>query len=378
MNRKIPFNLPFLTGLELINFKNLIKKKNFAGRGFFTQKCEKILSKKYKRNILLTTSCTHALEIIAFLLNIKKGDEIIVPSYTFVSTASAFAVRGAKIIFADSQSINPCISVESILKKITKKTKAICIVHYAGISCDMEKIVKICKKRKIKLIEDCAHSYDAYGYKKRLGTFGDFSTLSFHTTKNIVAGEGGALIIKKKSDYNKCKIILEKGTNRSRFINGEIKKYSWIELGSSYELSEINASFLYAQIKSSRIINQKRIKIFNLYNKYLLSLSKKNFFELPNVPNYSKINGHIYYIVLNNKNLLKKLLEFSKKNGVILYEHYESLHKSKYILKSRKLEKLKNSEKFESRLLRLPIYPSLKYKDFKKIINIIKIFFKNL
>lgn len=375
MKNIIPFNKPFISGLELKNLRSLIKKKNFSARGYYTEECEKILSQKYQSYALLTKSCTNSLEVIAYLMEIKNGDEVIVPSYTFVSTANAFAIRGAKIVFADSNTSNPCIDAESILKNINEKTKAVCVVHYAGISCDIKKIEKICKSRNIKLIEDCAHSYDAFGYKKRLGTFGDFATLSFHDTKNLISGEGGALIIKKKNDYLKAKIIIEKGTNRSFHIMGKVKKYTWISLGSSYELSEINASFLLAQLRYSKFIKRKRIEIFNFYKKNLKNLSKKKHIELPNVPNYSKINGHIFYIILKNKNILLKLKKFAKKAGIVLNEHYECLHKSPFILKNRKEISLPNSQIYADRLLRLPVYPDLSKTSMKFIINLINKFF---
>jgi dTDP-4-amino-4,6-dideoxygalactose transaminase len=376
MKNIIPFNVPFISGEELKNFKKTLKEKHFSGRGYFTKKCEKFLSKKYSRYSLLTTSCTHALETIAFILNLKKGDEIILPSYTFVSTANAFAIRGAKIIFADTNYHNPCVSAEDILKKITKKTKAVCVVHYAGISCDIKKIAKICKMKNIRLIEDCAHAFDAFGFGKRLGTFGDFSTLSFHATKNIISGEGGALIIKKKTDFIKAQIIIEKGTNRFKFINGKIKKYSWVSEGSSYVLSEINSSFLNAQLKICNLIKKKRIKIFNFYQEKLLKISKKNYFKLPHIPSYSKLNGHIFFILLNNKKDLENLKEFAKKNGVSLQDHYECLHKSSFILKKQKPVVMLNSEMFATRLLRLPIYPSLSLKNMYKVVRVIENYFK--
>ena len=378
MKKEIPFNLPYISGNEISNFKSVLKNKKFSGRGDFTKKCEDFLTKKYDRYSLLTTSCTHALETTAFLLNINKNDEIIIPSYTFVSTANAFAIRGAKIIFADSYNNNPCIDPESILKKITKRTVAICIVHYAGISCDMKKILHICKSYNLKLIEDCAHSFDAFSSKQRLGTFGDFATFSFHDTKNITSGEGGALLIKKKIDFEKARITIEKGTNRSEFIDGKINKYSWVSFGSSYELSEINASFLNAQFKISKKILIKRIAIFNYYKKELSNFIYNECFSTPYIPSYAKINGHIFFILLKSHNDLINLKNFAKHKGVILQDHYECLHKSPFIRKLRKLETLPNSEKYASRLLRLPIYPSLTVTNMKKVVRVIKEFFETI
>ena len=223
MHKIIPFHLPFVNDIEIKHLKDVIKKNILFTRGIYTKKCEKILKTDFNRECLLTTSCTHALEIIAYMLNLREKDEIIIPSYTFVSTANAFAVRGAKIVLVDSNTNNPCVDVMAIKKKINKNTKAICIVHYAGISCDMKKILNLCKKHKLKLIEDCAHSYGSYAYGRKLGTFGDYSTLSFHNTKNLTSGEGGALLLKNKKDYTRARIISEKGTNRISFLAGKIK-----------------------------------------------------------------------------------------------------------------------------------------------------------
>ena len=225
MKKNIDSHIPYVTGKEIYYLKKVLKKKKFSGRGFFSKECEKIISNNYKKHeVLLTTSCTDALEMAAILLNIKAGDEVILPSYTFVSTANAFVLRGAKLIFVDTYNSHPCIDASQIKKKITKKTKCICIIHYASISCDMNQIVRICKKYKIKLVEDCANAMGSFYKKKKLGLFGDLSTFSFHDTKNITSGEGGALLINNKEFVSRAKIILEKGTNRSDFLN-IVKKY---------------------------------------------------------------------------------------------------------------------------------------------------------
>ena len=374
MNKLIPFHIPFKSKKEIYYLNSSIKKNSLAGRGFFTKKCEDIFTKDFKKKCLMTTSCTHALEIIAFVLNLTNKDEVILPSYTFVSTASAFAIRGAKIVYADTISQYPCIDPSEIEKKITKKTKAVCIVHYAGISCDIKKISNICKKYKIKLIEDCAHSFDAYGFGKRLGTFGDFSTFSFHETKNITSGEGGALIIKSKKDYNLAKIILEKGTDRSLFEAGKVKKYTWIELGSSYALSDLNCSYLYAQLKKRNYILKKRRFIFNFYQSKLKNKEFARYFYTPDIPFYAKPNGHIYFIIFKNTQQMHSLIEYAEKKGVVFNEHYKCLHKSPFSKKNFKTGELLNSEKFEKKLLRLPIYPDLDLKKLNKIVNIIKTF----
>ena len=378
MKNKIIFHKPYISNLDRKFVNYAIKKNTLSGRGMFTQKCEDIIFKEFKRFNLLTTSCTHALEIVGFLLNFKVGDEVIVPSYTFVSTANAFAIRGAKIVFADSYNNSPCIDPESIKKKITKNTRAICIVHYAGISCDMKKILDICKKNKLKLIEDCAHSFGSKYSGKKLGTFGDFSSLSFHATKNLTSGEGGCLLIKNKVDFKKAKLILEKGTNRTDFSEGKIQKYTWISKGSSYTPSDLNCSLLYAQLLKRDKILTKRLKIFNFYNLKLKNLLKFNTFSIPYVPSNVSVNGHIYYIVLKSPKVLKELINYGSKKGVSFQEHYQCLHLSPYNKKYGNKVKLKNSEKFAKNILRLPIYPDLKVKDLKRVVNTIEYFCKKI
>lgn len=375
MKKKIPFHIPFVSNEELYYLKLAIKKNSLSGRGKFSDKCENILKKNFNRNCIMTTSCTHALEIVAFLLNLKKNDEIIVPSYTFVSTANAFAIRGAKIILADSNFDNPCINPEDIKKKISKKTKAICIVHYAGISCDMREISKICKSNKIKLIEDCAHAFDSWGFGKKLGTYGDYSAFSFHATKNLTSGEGGALLLKNKKEYKQARIILEKGTNRMSFVEKKVKKYTWVHLGSSYTLSDLNCSFLYAQLKKRMYIKKKRLEIFKFYKSKFSRTPFKKYFEVPFIPKYAKVNGHIFYLICKNYKILLNLKKYALKNKIVLQEHYQALHKSPYYKKNYNSKlKLINAEKYDSNLIRFPIYPNLKTNTLAKIVKTVKNF----
>lgn len=370
MKKNIDSHIPYVTGKEIYYLKKVLKKKKFSGRGFFSKKCEKIISNNYKKHeVLLTTSCTDALEMAAILLNIKAGDEVILPSYTFVSTANAFVLRGAKLIFVDTYNSHPCIDASQIEKKITKKTKCICIIHYASISCDMNQILRICKKYKIKLVEDCANAMGSFYKKKKLGLFGDLSTFSFHDTKNITSGEGGALLINNKEFVNRAKIILEKGTNRSDFLKGKINKYQWVDIGSSYALSEINCAFLYAQLKKENFITKKRISIYKYYFKNLIKFQNKKLFKLPYVPNYAKINGHSFYITMNSKKEKSDLKKIMQEKGIQLSSHYECLHNSLFYKRKNRLIKLKNSEYFSDNLLRLPIYPDLTKNDLKKIVG---------
>ena len=270
---KIPFNKPFLSGHELKYIKDALNTGKISGNGKYTQLCHEFFQKKYNfKKCLLTTSCTDALEMAAILIDIQPGDEVIIPSYTFVSTANAFVLRGAKIIFADSEKRTPNIDTEKIEALITSKTKAIIVVHYAGIACDLNKIHKIAKKYKLFVIEDAAQSIDSYYNDKPLGTLGHLATFSFHETKNVISGEGGMLVINDEHFLKRAEIIWEKGTNRSAFFRGEVAKYGWVDIGSSFLPSEITAAFLYAQLENLEKIQNKRITLWNNYFKYLKSL----------------------------------------------------------------------------------------------------------
>ena len=297
MLKKISFNTPSLTGDEINNLFKLNKLKCYSANGFFTKKCQQWLKKNIKcKEAFLIQSCTAALEMCALLLNIKKGDEIIMPSYTFVSTANAFVLRGATPVFVDIDFKTLNIDPYKIERAITKKTRAIVAVHYAGISCDMDPILNIAEKYKLYVIEDAAQAILS-SYKGRpLGSIGDLATLSFHDSKNIHCGEGGALLINNKKFVKRAKIIRDKGTNRDDFNNNIVKKYTWVDLGSSYGLSEINAAFLYSQLLKAKSIIKNRIKIWNNYHHFFYKMEKDKKLIRPKIPNYSKSNAHIYYL----------------------------------------------------------------------------------
>ena len=301
INKKIYFNSPILCNYKK-NFNKIIQLKNYSSNGYFSKKSSKWLIENLKvKDALLVHSCTAALEMCALLLNIKKGDEIIMPSYTFVSTANAFVLRGGTPVFVDIDSKTLNIDPNKIEKAITKKTKAIVAVHYAGISCDMDPILKIAKKYKLYVIEDAAQAILS-SYKGRpLGSIGDLATLSFHDSKNIHCGEGGALLINNKKFIKRAKVIRDKGTNRDLFNQNMIKKYTWVDLGSSYGLSEINAAFLYGQLKQAKKIITKRLAIFNYYHKLLENLEIKKLIKRPTIPTYAKVNGHMYYILVKKQ-----------------------------------------------------------------------------
>ncbi|MDA9973082.1 dTDP-4-amino-4,6-dideoxygalactose transaminase, partial [Candidatus Pelagibacter ubique] len=322
----IEFNKPFVTS-KLPNIKNL---DHYSSGGPYTKKCQQWLIKEIKcKDALLVHSCTGALEMCALLLNIKNGDEIIMPSYTFVSTANAFVLRGGKPVFVDIDPETCNIDLSKIEQAISKKTRAIVVVHYAGVSCDMDLILKIAKRNKLYVIEDAAQAILSKYKGKPLGSLGDLATLSFHETKNIHCGQGGALLINNPKFIRRAKIIRDKGTNKDLFNQNMVKKYTWVDYGSSYGLDEINAAFLYSQFKQAKKITKKRINIFNKYHKQLKSLEIKKLIKRPSIPKYAKHNGHIYYLIVKNnqRNKLIKHLRQKKINSVF---HYIPLHSSKF------------------------------------------------
>ncbi len=373
---KIPFNKPYLTGKELDYIKQAIESGKISGNGIFTQKCQKYFEERYGfKKALLTTSCTDALEMCAILTDIKPGDEVIVPSYTFVSTALAFVRQGAKIIFADSREDHPGIDEDKIEKLITPKTKAIVPVHYAGIACNMDKIMALADKYNFLVIEDAAQAIDSYYKGKPIGSIGHMSTFSFHETKNIISGEGGLLAINDEQFIKRAEIIWEKGTNRAEFFRGEINKYGWVDTGSSFLPSEIIAAYLWAQLENLNDIQKKRNKIWQQYYIGLKDWAKKRDIKLPNVPEYATNNGHMFYIVCKNSNQRDLLIKHLKSNGILSVFHYLSLHKSKYYKNKYKGSDLKNSDYYSESLLRLPFYYELTTEQLNEIIKTLLTFY---
>ena len=377
----IPFNKPYLTGKEMQYIEEAVKSGKISGNGFFTKKCQEFFEKEFGfKKTLLTTSCTDALEMAAILADIKEGDEVIVPSFTFVSTALAFVRQGADIVFADSYSDNPNIDADQIEALITEKTKAIVVVHYAGVACDMNKIMSIANKRGIIVIEDAAQAIDSYyiskdGTKKALGSIGHLSAFSFHETKNIISGEGGMLCINDDRFIQRAEIIWEKGTNRSQFFRGEVDKYSWVDTGSSFLPSEIISAFLWAQIENMRDIQDKRIKIWNRYYEGLSSFEPVSIKKpkLPLVPEYATNNAHMFYLVCDNVDDRTKFIQHLKDKGILSVFHYLSLHKSSYYEKySTRKSELPNSDMFSDCLVRLPLFYELTDEQVEYIINTIK------
>lgn len=369
----IYFNKPHLTGNEYAYIADAVSSKKLSGNGKYTQLCHQYFQEHYKfKKCLLTTSCTDALEMAAILINIQPGDEVIMPSYTFVSTANAFVLRGAKIVFADSMEINPNIDASSIESLITAKTKAIVPVHYAGIACDMDTIMALASKYNLFVIEDAAQAIDSFyidskGVKRALGSIGHLAAFSFHETKNIISGEGGMLVVNDLQFASRAEIIWEKGTNRSAFFRGEVDKYGWVDVGSSFLPSEIVAAFLYAQLEQLDIIQAKRRMLWEAYYEGLKSAEVSGLFKLPNIPSYATNNAHMFYIVFKNLEKRTSMIEKLKDESINTVFHYLSLHKSPYYHDKHDGRELSQTEYYSDGLLRLPMYFDLELKDILKV-----------
>jgi len=375
----IPFNKPYLQGKELLYIAQAVSDGKISGDGSFTKKCHHFFENEYGfKKALLTTSCTDALEMAAILLDIQPGDEIIAPAYTFVSTVNAFALRGATIKFADSYKDNPNIDPDSIEKLITEKTKAIIVVHYAGVACDMDRIMSLSHQYGIQVIEDAAQAIDSYYKGKPLGSIGVFGTFSFHETKNIISGEGGLLAINDEQYIGRAEIIREKGTNRASFFRGEVNKYGWVDIGSSFLPSDIISAYLYAQLENIKIIQNKRKALWDCYYENLKALAITGAISLPVIPDYATNNAHMFYIVCNNLDERTALIKYLKTNNIHSVFHYLSLNKSEYYLKDNETVDLINSDHFTNCLLRLPMYYELEIQQVEYITGKINGFFDSL
>lgn len=367
----IPFNKPYVIGNELEYIKQAVDSGKISGDGMFSKKCHSFFEKRYGfSKVLLTTSCTDALEMAAILLNIVPDDEVIVPSYTFVSTANAFALRGAKLVFADSEEITPNIDVRRIESLITRNTKAIVVVHYAGVACDMAKITAIADRHGIPVIEDAAQAIESYYCGRPLGSFGLMGTFSFHETKNIISGEGGLLCINDSALEQRAEIIREKGTNRSAFFRGEVDKYGWVDIGSSFLPSDIIAAYLFAQLEQIDQIQLRRKAIWELYRQRLEPLSQKTGrFKIPFIPEYATNNGHMFYLVCDSLETRSTLIDHLKRKNVLAVFHYQSLHKSPYYADKHDGRILKNCDHYADCLVRLPLFYELTNDQVNYICN---------
>ncbi|MBO6793908.1 MAG: dTDP-4-amino-4,6-dideoxygalactose transaminase [Balneolaceae bacterium] len=376
----IPFNKPFITGNELEYIKDAVEQGHISGNGKYTKLTQQFFERQYGfKKCLLTTSCTDALEMCALLLNIKPGDEIIMPSFTFVSTANAFELRGGVIRFVDSREDHPGIDEEAIEALVTEKTKAIVVVHYAGVATDMDKVMAVAEKYNLKVVEDAAQSINSFythadGSVSPLGSIGHLGTFSFHETKNIMAGEGGMLILNDDEFVHRAEIIWEKGTNRTAFFRGEVDKYGWVDIGSSFLPSELNAAFLYAQLSNLIRIQHKRMAIWNKYHKGLENSCARLDIKQPSMPDFATNNGHMYYLVCKSETQRNNLIEHLREMGIHSVFHYQSLHKSEFFTKKHDGRVLANTERYSDRLVRLPFYYELSTTDQDLIIEAINSF----
>lgn len=373
----IDFNVPIYTGNEKKYIDKAIENRKICGDGEYTKKCNMWLEEKTGVKVLLTTSCTHSLEMAALLCNIKEGDEVIMPAFTFVSTADAFVLRGAKVVFVDIRPDTMNIDENLIEDAITSKTKAIVPVHYAGVSCEMDKIMEIAKKHNLLVVEDAAQGVMSEYKGRALGSIGDFGCYSFHETKNYSMGEGGAILVKDPKEFENAEIIREKGTDRSRFFRGQVDKYTWVEAGSSYLPSELNAAYLWAQLEDADAINEKRLKLWNSYYNNLKELGEKGKIDLPFIPKECKHNAHMFYIKAKDLEERTKLINFLKKNDICSVFHYIPLHTAPAGIKYARFHgEDKYTTKESERLLRLPMYYELTENDVIEVCKKIKEFYK--
>lgn len=379
----IPFNKPYITGKETQYILDAVQSGKISGDGIFTKKAHRFFEERFGfQKCLLTTSCTDALEMAAILINLQPGDEVIMPSYTFVSTSNAFVLRGATIVFCDSRTDHPGMDESKIESLITSRTKAIVPVHYAGVACDMEVIMKLAEKYNLFVVEDAAQAIDSYytfsdGTKKPLGGIGHLGTFSFHETKNLQCGEGGMLII-NDAQYNlRAEIIREKGTNRSAFFRGEADKYGWVDIGSSFLPSELNAAFLYAQLEAMKDIQAKRKQIWDTYYGALLPLQQEGKLQLPVLPDYATNNVHMFYVLTSSLQERSGLIEHLKKDGFHSVFHYLSLHQSPYYQSRHDGRNLPETDRYTDTLVRLPFFYELKTETVLAIADSIKKYYSN-
>ena len=372
MSYRIDFNRPHLTGKEAHYMYEAVNLGKLSGNGSFTKRCQAFLEERYGfRKCLLTTSCTDALEMCALLCNLQPGDEVIIPSYTFVSTALAFVRVGAKVVFADSMKRNPNLDAEQIEALITPRTRVIVPVHYAGVACDMDRIMEIAARHNLLVVEDAAQAIDSYYKGRPLGSIGQLSAFSFHETKNIISGEGGCLCINDERFIRRAEILWEKGTNRSEFFRGEVNKYGWVDIGSSFLPSEVIAAFLWAQLENMEDIQAKRRALWERYCEKLAPLAAEGRFSLPDIPEYATNNAHMFYLVCNSLEERTALIAKLKDQGILAVFHYLSLHKSPYYEPKHDGRALPECDRYTDCLLRLPMYYDLTLEDVDEICRII-------
>jgi dTDP-4-amino-4,6-dideoxygalactose transaminase len=375
----IGFNKPYLTGNETLYIQQAVALEKISGDGEFTRRCHRFFEQKYGfRKVLLTTSCTDALEMAALLIGIGPGDEVIMPSYTFVSTSNAFVLRGATIVFADSSADNPNMDAAGLEPLITSRTKAIVPVHYAGIACDMDEIMQLARKHNLFVIEDAAQAIDSYYRDRPLGGIGHLAAFSFHETKNIMAGEGGMLVINDERFLQRAEIIREKGTNRSAFFRGEVDKYGWVDVGSSFLPSDIIAAFLYAQLENLDNIQRRRRQIWEWYQEGLTALESCGLLRLPQVPDYATNNAHMFYVVCRSGGEREGLIAYLKREDIQAVFHYLSLHGSPYYRDKHDGRQLTHSDMYSDCLVRLPMYYELTREHVQMVTSAVKAYYHML
>jgi dTDP-4-amino-4,6-dideoxygalactose transaminase len=374
----IPFNKPFLTGKETDYIQQAVSSGKISGDGVFTAKCHRFFEQRYGfKKCLLTTSCTDALEMAALLIDIQPGDEVIMPSYTFVSTSNAFVLRGARIVFADSEADTPNMDASTLEKLITPRTKAIVPVHYAGIGCDMKTIMSLAERYGLFVVEDAAQAIDSFYEGKPLGSFGHLAAFSFHETKNVISGEGGMLVINDERFVRRAEIIREKGTNRSAFFRGEVDKYGWVDIGSSFLPSEVIAAFLYAQLEHLDDIQSQRKQIWNTYHEAFEGLERAGHIRRPHLCAEATNNGHMYYILTRNLEERTALIQACKAEDIHPVFHYLSLHKSPYYADKHDGRTLPRTDHYSDTLVRLPFYYTLTPDEQRRVIASVLQFYKS-
>jgi dTDP-4-amino-4,6-dideoxygalactose transaminase len=373
------FNKPYLTGRELDYIKDAVNREKLSGNGYYTNQCQDYLSRRYAfKKALLTQSCTDALEMAALLLDVGPGDEIILPSFTFVSTANAFALRGASLIFSDSGKDNPNIDIGHVQSLITSRTKAVVVVHYAGVACDMAPLMALAAKHSFFVVEDAAQAIDSYYNRSiALGSIGHMACFSFHETKNIIAGEGGMLVINDEQFIQRAEVIWEKGTNRSAFFRGEVDKYGWIDIGSSFLPSELTAAFLWAQLEHLDDIQQRRLAVWERYYAGLQFQSKEGHIQLPFIPKYAGNNAHMFYVLCRYGDERDALMAHLRQDEIQAIFHYLPLHASPYFQSKYAGRDLREARRYAECVLRLPFHTELAPSEIDRVINSIHQFYNS-
>lgn len=373
---RIPFNKPFIIGSELDYIREAVASGQISGNGRFTGKCHRFFEETFGyRKCLLTTSCTDALEMAALLAGIEPGDEVIVPSYTFVTTAGAFVLRGARIVFADSEEATPNIDASKLEDLVTDRTRAIVPMHYGGVACDMDAILALAERHDLFVIEDAAQAIGACYRGRPLGGIGHLGTLSFHETKNVIAGEGGALLVNDERFLERSEIVWEKGTNRASFFRGEVNKYGWVDVGSSYLPSELGAAFLYAQLEKMNEILERRQSIWQTYHDGLAVLEREGLAGLPVIPDYATNNGHLFYLLCRSGQERDALLGYLREHGVHAVFHYLALHRSPYYRDRHDGRPLPAADRLTACLLRLPMFHEITDSELEQVITSVRAFY---